>query len=644
MPKRVPISTKESNAPFSNSNFILISGCFKVKSLGLTVNIESKVGKFALALLLLTSMSLGPTAIASASNTPPYHVVTLAENDNGTDPVFTLQSANAPVALTSFSNLSPSFSNIGLTFKSWNTAQDGSGVTYSDGALYDFTASIVLYAIWKAPYHVVTFIENSSGSDPVFSLQTADASSPLTAISNLLPALNNVGYKFGNWNTAQDGSGLNYADSAQYGFSTDLTLYAQWVVLPTTSVVLSNGNGTSTPESGPVGTSITLPTLIDSLNPGYTFKGWNTIQNGSGIEYAGGTQYVFSANGTLYAQWLPNVYSVTFAFDGGMTTQTTLSFTVGTSPVVLPASVLVGHSLVGWFTSATAGTLVGLPGASFTPTGSTTVYAQWALDTGSVLTFDANGGTGQLANVTGSPASTVTIPPITGVTNLGSVFAGWNTLANGSGTSYASGASFVLSVDQTLYAQWTKIAIDTVTIDANGGSGSSAALTGTPGALVTIPGQTVFLRAGYTLTRWNTSPSGSGTSYAIGQPLTLTGSMTLYAQWTVHKSSVLFGAIGMFKKNSASLSTALKNQIQRLALTVRSRKYLTVNLYGYTETTGLASFNISLSRARALNVATYLRSRLRALRVKGVTVRAAGEGAISGRSGSAYSRVEVFGE
>ena len=311
---------------------------------------------------------------------------------------------------------------------------------------------------------------------------------------------------------------------------------------------------------------------------------------------------------------------------------------------MLPDSVFAGHTFVGWYTSATSGTLVGLPGSSFTPTGSTTLYAQWTLENGNVLTFDANGGTGQVASMAGPLSSTVTIPQITGVTNLGSVFTGWNTLANGTGTTYASGASLVLNGDQTLYALWAKTATATVTINANGGSGSSPVLAGVPGGIVMLPGRTVFLRAGYSLTGWNSAASGSGTSYAFGQSFTLIGTTAIYAQWTVLKSSVLFGAIGTFKKNSASLTAALMSQIRRIALTVRSRKYHALNIYGYTAATGLTSFNISLSRARALNVAKYLRSRLSALHVKGVAVRAAGEGAIAGRGNSAYSRVEVFGE
>ena len=43
------------------------------------------------------------------------------------------------------------------------------------------------------------------------------------------------------------------------------------------------------------------------------------------------------------------------------------------------------------------------------------------------------------------------------LTKTGHNFSGWNTAADGSGTTYAAGAKFVISANTTLYAQWTPI-------------------------------------------------------------------------------------------------------------------------------------------------------------------------------------------
>jgi uncharacterized repeat protein (TIGR02543 family) len=39
----------------------------------------------------------------------------------------------------------------------------------------------------------------------------------------------------------------------------------------------------------------------------------------------------------------------------------------------------------------------------------------------------------------------------------GYAFTGWNTLANGTGTAYADGASYPFSANATLYAQWALV-------------------------------------------------------------------------------------------------------------------------------------------------------------------------------------------
>jgi len=69
----------------------------------------------------------------------------------------------------------------------------------------------------------------------------------------------------------------------------------------------------------------------------------------------------------------------------------------------------------------------------------------------------------------------------------------------------------------------------TVTFDANGGSGTTAAQTASSPTALTTNG---FTRAGYTFAGWNTAADGSGTAYADGVSYAFTSSATLYAQWT----------------------------------------------------------------------------------------------------------------
>jgi hypothetical protein len=574
-----------------------------------------------------------------------FHTVTFDENDSPSDPVYSSQTENAPTALTSFADLSPSFVDSGYTFVSWNSAPDGSGTSYANGSTFGFASAEVLYATWAIDFHTVTFDENDSPSDPIYSSQTENAPTALTSFTNLSPSFGDSGFTFVDWNTEADGGGVAYGDGSNYSFAGPIILYAIWSAIPTTTLTFETTSGTGSVGSisGQAGSSTMLPSGSGLSNPGYSFTDWNTVAIGSGTDYQAGAAYVFSANQTLYAQWSPDTYMVSYSYDGGVATIGAANYVVGTTALVLPTSTLSGSTFDGWFTARTGGTLIGVGGSTYVPTESIQVFAQWTSVAIDVLTFDSNGGTGSLAPYSGENGSSTALPTIDGVTNLGFAFSGWNTQADGGGTQYSEGENLTLSGSETLYAQWTAGSSDTLTFNANGGSGVIDPISGTPGSTVTLPYQSGLIRAGFKMTRWNTSASGKGTSYSVGEAVKLSESIVLYAQWSGHKVATLFGAIGTFKAGSSSLSAALKSQIIRIAITIKTRKYDKVDLFGYTAATGLRSLNISLSRARARKVASFLRNRLDDLKDHGVSISSTGEGSIVGQSSNAYSRVEVFG-
>lgn len=79
----------------------------------------------------------------------------------------------------------------------------------------------------------------------------------------------------------------------------------------------------------------------------------------------------------------------------------------------------------------------------------------------------------------------------------------------------------------------------TVSYDANGGSGSIASFTkfysevGEEAYYETLSDGSGFSKTGYRITKWNTMPDGSGTSYPLSGDYTANGTtaVTLYAQW-----------------------------------------------------------------------------------------------------------------
>lgn len=93
-------------------------------------------------------------------------------------------------------------------------------------------------------------------------------------------------------------------------------------------------------------------------------------------------------------------------------------------------------------------------------------YAMVADNSSCTMTFNANGGSGAdtTQTVTSGAATTLTKNAFT---RAGYTFTGWNTAADGSGTSYADGASVTITENTTLYAQWTASS-------SNSGGGSSA--------------------------------------------------------------------------------------------------------------------------------------------------------------------------
>ena len=245
-----------------------------------------------------TTYNAGNT-FTMAGNTTLYalwalnHTVTF--NGNGsTGGSMSNQTAGVPTALTT-----NTFTRTGYSFCGWNTAANGSGTAYADGASYSFAADLTLYAQWRG---TVTYNGNTNTGGTV----PTDASSPylagatVTVLGNT-GSLAKSGYTFTGWNTAANGSGTTYTAGNTFTMAGNTTLYALWAQNHT---VTFNGNG-STGGATPAQTNYTTAnlTLNGFTRTNFSFSGWNTAANGSGTAYADGASYSFAADLTLYAQW-----------------------------------------------------------------------------------------------------------------------------------------------------------------------------------------------------------------------------------------------------------------------------------------------------------------------------------------------------
>jgi uncharacterized repeat protein (TIGR02543 family) len=233
---------------------------------------------------------------------------------------------------------------------------------------------------------------------------------------------------------------------------------------------------------------------------------------------------------------------ITFNANGGtggsMSPQTIA--TGASATLAANAFTRAGYDFAGWATSA-GGTVAYANGASYTMgTASVTLYAKWTASINSI-TFDANGGSGSMTAQTIATDASANLTA-NAFTRAGYTFAGWATTAGGS-VAYANGASYTMgAADLTLYATWTANT-NSVTFDANGGSGSMSPQSVATDASANLTAN-AFTRTGYTFDGWATTAGGS-VAYADQASYTMgSTNATLYAKWTANINSITFDANG----------------------------------------------------------------------------------------------------
>ncbi|MDF2960459.1 MAG: xynA [Paenibacillus sp.] len=168
--------------------------------------------------------------------------------------------------------------------------------------------------------------------------------------------------------------------------------------------------------------------------------------------------------------------------------------------------VKTGYTFEGWNTAANVTGTTYAPGDTFTITQSINLHAIWAPI--SNVTYNGNGNTGGTVPVDSTSYRSGDIATVYGNTgNLvktGYNFAGWNTSANVTGTTYAAGNTFPVSQNVTLYAVWTALPTYTVSYQAGAGgsiNGNASEVVITGGSPSSVPAVTPD--DGYTFLGWS---------------------------------------------------------------------------------------------------------------------------------------------
>ena len=336
-------------------------------------------------------------------------------------------------------------------FSSWKVS--GTTVTYEAGGTYTLPATNpTLIAQWVQVFEVnytlnggtsATGYTYDSQCDPGTYLCTNGQSIQADA------APTRTGYTFTSW---RDQSGNPIAAGATFTVTLNrYLLSAQWNAVDY-SIAYAAAGGGAVPATftKQITQSFTVANAISRT--GYSFAGWSdgTLTYGAGATYT-----VSSSDVTLTAQWTPNVYTITYDWNGGSGSSTSsASYTVGNSAVTLPLvgdHVKDGYLFGGWSTSS-SGTSVGL---TYTPTSSLILYAVWGSGT-FTITYNANGGSTGTASASVVNGAATTLPT---ATRTSYEFNGWFTADSGGSLIGLANALYTPALSRTLYAQWTQLSL-----------------------------------------------------------------------------------------------------------------------------------------------------------------------------------------
>ena len=321
-------------------------------------------------------------------------------------------------ALSTFTELrgNAEFYNNGYYIESWNTKADGTGISYDadEGAL--IYHDIELYAQWSDELlnSVVSF-ECERFNSSCFGFEGSMESVTYKYDDSIIMPINNYtkeGYVFYQWRI-DFGNGMVNAYYEQENTdkllisnflnypifnNEEIKVYAVWIDEYVTINFDSNGgigsmsgiNVEPYAYNGVLQNNILKDNLYTREN--YTFIGWNTKADGTGIFYKENSYIQTAENITLYAQWLENKYTITFNSNDGSNSEVNQSIAeLIETKLNENTFIREGYTFIGWNTKADGTGDFYSDEDRITVSDDLVLYAQWKSDKYTVM-FDANGG------------------------------------------------------------------------------------------------------------------------------------------------------------------------------------------------------------------------------------------------------------
>ena len=204
--------------------------------------------------------------------------------------------------------------------------------------------------------------------------------------------------------------------------------------------------------------------------PGYCFMGWKAGNPETGTEYKDNEKITINANITLYAQWAA-VWEITYDSNNGSGKEFVDKYlkSNGDYTLLKPEDLSFeyeGYKFTGWYSTASSAGTKYPDTVSADDMGDLPIFAHWEFDADNYynVTYYPNGesstGCEQVVEKTSTTFNLVDQVADKKMTApVGQRLAGWNTQADGKGTSYGITAELETSFADglVLYAQWEDI-------------------------------------------------------------------------------------------------------------------------------------------------------------------------------------------
>jgi uncharacterized repeat protein (TIGR02543 family) len=396
---------------------------------------------------------------------------------------------NTGITLPSAGDLS------GYTFAGWTETLNGNTLVTTP---YSTSVSITLYAKWTAVPYNVTYNRGSIAGTPLITLPATFPSNTTSTVSTVINLDNTITseidvsgtrYVFTGWKESVTNS--VYKGNDPYRMSAaHVTFTAQWVAIYTVSYILNGGSVTAPavlpPDVTRIDTYVENLTNVIPARAGFIFAGW-TDQAGNLVSAhpvpANTTFVVGATRYLLYAQWTPEVYTITYlpgaAGVTGTVTATTGNYRENVTLALNSSLDYTNYKFIGW----KIGTTIYSAGGNYVLSANVNAEAQWE-STLSQIFYDINGGTGSAAPSVATQNQAVTLPLVGTFSRPGYSLAGW---IGGGVTTPAATYTNPTTNSVTLIAQWTLLApaipstptavagSGSATISVNPGSGGGPA-------------------------------------------------------------------------------------------------------------------------------------------------------------------------